>query len=188
MSERVSDIGEFGLIRRINDLLKKEGIRSERVTIGIGDDTASFLPRPGYELLVTCDCMVEGRHYLPRTDQPPGFGAPGYGLKHQRHRGHGREAPLCSHLPWIEGRDLGPGYRRDVPGVSCGTEPLWGLNHRRQPYKIGEWDVYRHYPDRGSGTGKGGAPFRGKAGRCHPGYRIPGPVGCRPAAPASCAR
>jgi thiamine-monophosphate kinase len=66
MPERVGDIGEFGLIRRISDLLSKEGIRSERVTLGIGDDTASFLPRPGYEILVTCDCMVEGRHYLPK--------------------------------------------------------------------------------------------------------------------------
>jgi thiamine-monophosphate kinase len=65
MPEKVTDIGEFGLIRRISDLLKREGIRSERVTLGIGDDTASFLPRPGYELLVTCDCMVEGRHYVP---------------------------------------------------------------------------------------------------------------------------
>jgi len=65
MPERVGDIGEFGLIRRISDLVNKEGIRSERVTLGIGDDTASFLPRPGCELLVTCDCVVEGRHYLP---------------------------------------------------------------------------------------------------------------------------
>jgi thiamine-monophosphate kinase len=65
MPERVGDIGEFGLIRRISDLLNREGIRSDRVTLGIGDDTASFLPRPGYELLVTCDSMVEGRHYLP---------------------------------------------------------------------------------------------------------------------------
>ncbi len=70
MPERVSDIGEFGLIRRINDLLKKGGIGSERVTVGIGDDTASFLPRPGYELLVTCDCMVEGRHYLTQRIRP----------------------------------------------------------------------------------------------------------------------
>lgn len=70
MPERVGDIGEFGLIRRINELLNREGIRSERVTVGIGDDTASFLPRPGYELLVTCDCMVEGRHYLPKYIRP----------------------------------------------------------------------------------------------------------------------
>jgi thiamine-monophosphate kinase len=70
----VSDIGEFGLIRRINDLLKKDGVRSERVTIGIGDDTASFLPRAGYELLVTCDCMVEGRHYLSQYIRPLDLG------------------------------------------------------------------------------------------------------------------
>ena len=74
MPERVGDIGEFGLIRRIDDLLMKEGIRSERVTLGIGDDTASFLPRPGYELLVTCDCMVEGRHYLPGRISPLNLG------------------------------------------------------------------------------------------------------------------
>jgi thiamine-monophosphate kinase len=64
MSERASDIGEFGLIRRIADFLERFGIRSERVTLGIGDDTASFIPRPGYEILVTCDALVEGRHYL----------------------------------------------------------------------------------------------------------------------------
>ncbi len=74
MPERVIDIGEFGLIRRISDLLNKEGIRSEQVTIGIGDDSASFLPRPGYELLVTCDCLVEGCHYLPRKISPLDLG------------------------------------------------------------------------------------------------------------------
>jgi len=74
MPERVGDIGEFGLIRRIGDLLNKEGIRSERVTLGLGDDTASFVPRPGYELLVTCDCTVEGRHYLPGKISPLDLG------------------------------------------------------------------------------------------------------------------
>ena len=74
MPERVSDIGEFGLIRRISDFLKKEGAQSTQVTINIGDDTASFLPRPGYELLVTCDCIVEGRHYLPGKISPLNLG------------------------------------------------------------------------------------------------------------------
>lgn len=74
MPDRVSDIGEFGLIRRISNLLNKEGVRSERVTLGIGDDTASFLPRSGYEVLVTCDCMVEGRHYLPGKISPYDLG------------------------------------------------------------------------------------------------------------------
>ncbi|MBI4766955.1 MAG: thiamine-phosphate kinase [Deltaproteobacteria bacterium] len=74
MSERIKDIGEFPLIERIHDLLNREGLRSERVTMGIGDDTASFLPRPGYELLVTCDSLVEGRHYLPGQISPLDLG------------------------------------------------------------------------------------------------------------------
>lgn len=74
MSERIMDIGEFGLIRRVSDLLHREGLQSEQVTLGIGDDTASFLPRPGYELLVTCDCLVEGRHYLTGRINPLDLG------------------------------------------------------------------------------------------------------------------
>lgn len=74
MPERVGDIGEFGLIRKMKDLLDREGVRSERVTLGIGDDTASFLPRSGYEVLVTCDCMVEGRHYLRERIRPYDLG------------------------------------------------------------------------------------------------------------------
>lgn len=80
MTERVSDVGEFGLIRRISDLLNREGIRSERVTLGIGDDTAAFLPRPGYELLITCDCMVEGRHYLADCIRPLDLGRRAMGV------------------------------------------------------------------------------------------------------------
>ncbi|MFC2163947.1 thiamine-phosphate kinase [Acidobacteriota bacterium] len=65
MTETISDIGEFGLIDRIHELIQKEGIQSPGVTLGIGDDTASIRPREGYEVLVTCDSLVEGRHYLP---------------------------------------------------------------------------------------------------------------------------
>ena len=65
MSENLSDIGEFGLIDRIHKLLEKEGLRALGITLGIGDDAASFCPRAGHEILVTCDSMVEGRHYLP---------------------------------------------------------------------------------------------------------------------------
>jgi thiamine-monophosphate kinase len=70
MSETVAQIGEFGLIRRIRDLLEKEGAKPPGVTLALGDDTASFLPREGYELLVTCDSVVEGRHYLPEFTTP----------------------------------------------------------------------------------------------------------------------
>ena len=66
MHETVADIGEFGLIDRIDALLRTAGTHVPEETLGIGDDCASFQPRAGYELLVTCDCMVEGRHYLPQ--------------------------------------------------------------------------------------------------------------------------
>jgi thiamine-monophosphate kinase len=65
-AETLKDIGEFGLIARIDELLKREGAQAPGVSLGIGDDTASFKARPGYEILVTCDCVVEGRHFLSR--------------------------------------------------------------------------------------------------------------------------
>ncbi|MCP4683483.1 MAG: thiamine-phosphate kinase [Desulfobacterales bacterium] len=65
MSETLSQIGEFGLISRIHELIQAEGVQTPGLTLGIGDDCACFRPRPGYELLITCDCIVEGRHYLP---------------------------------------------------------------------------------------------------------------------------
>ena len=74
MPKTLADIGEFGLIHRIHKLIKKEGVRAPEVTLGIGDDTASFRPREGYEQLVTCDCLVEGRHYLPDFITPQGLG------------------------------------------------------------------------------------------------------------------
>ena len=65
MSEILSDVGEFGLIDRLQQLLMQEGVTTDAVSAGIGDDCAAFYPRTGYELLVTCDCMVERSHYLP---------------------------------------------------------------------------------------------------------------------------
>ena len=72
--ETLSQVGEFGLIHRIRDLLQKEGCAASGVTLGIGDDAASFLPRSGHEILITCDSMVEGRHYLPARISPRDLG------------------------------------------------------------------------------------------------------------------
>ncbi|MBN1222762.1 MAG: thiamine-phosphate kinase [Candidatus Aminicenantes bacterium] len=74
MSKRISDIGEFGLIDRIHKLLQKEGIRNTGVALDMGDDAASILPRAGYELLITCDVLVEDRHYLPGHTGPYDLG------------------------------------------------------------------------------------------------------------------
>jgi thiamine-monophosphate kinase len=70
MPEKLSHIGEFGLIDRIYTLIRKEGVPSSRITLGLGDDTAAFLPRRGYELLITCDSLVENRHFLSAYTPP----------------------------------------------------------------------------------------------------------------------
>ena len=64
MGLKVSDIGEFELIERIQKIIDKGARKPGSLILGIGDDTAVFHPDPGCEILVTCDSMVEGRHYL----------------------------------------------------------------------------------------------------------------------------
>lgn len=74
MTETITEIGEFGLIARIDAIIRNEGISSGAVSLGIGDDTASLVPRPGFEMLLTCDAMVEGRHFLPASITPNELG------------------------------------------------------------------------------------------------------------------
>ena len=74
MGDRIKDIGEFGLIGKIRHLLSREGSIDPAVTLSLGDDSASFQPREGCEILVTCDSMVEGRHYLSEKMNPMEIG------------------------------------------------------------------------------------------------------------------
>lgn len=74
MGETISEIGEFGLIARVEELIREEGLDTPGLTLGIGDDAASILPNAGHELLITCDCMVEGRHFLLKRIEPLDLG------------------------------------------------------------------------------------------------------------------
>jgi thiamine-monophosphate kinase len=56
-------LGEFDLIRQFFD----RPVR--RNPLGIGDDCALLAPRPGMQLAVSSDMLVEGRHFLSTT--PP---------------------------------------------------------------------------------------------------------------------
>src|SRR5580765_8770511 len=51
-------IGEFELINRYFTR------PARRVALGIGDDCALLAPRPGHQLAVSSDMLVEGRHFL----------------------------------------------------------------------------------------------------------------------------
>jgi thiamine-monophosphate kinase len=58
-NQTVADIGEFGFIQRIQSILGKP---NDDVLVGLGDDTATFIPqkRP---MIVSTDAMVEDVHF-----------------------------------------------------------------------------------------------------------------------------
>jgi len=74
MNETLAHVGEFGLIRRIRELLKARGAAGTGLIFGVGDDTAAMTPRPGYDILATCDAMVEGRHFVRSFMSPREIG------------------------------------------------------------------------------------------------------------------
>ena len=57
-------MGEFDLIERYFKRPQGTGPGSP-VALGIGDDCALLLPRAGTQLAISCDMLVEGRHFLP---------------------------------------------------------------------------------------------------------------------------
>lgn len=60
-STTVVDIGEFGLIDRIQKILPK--IDHKDLIIGIGDDTAVIRIDEHRALLITCDIQIEDQHF-----------------------------------------------------------------------------------------------------------------------------
>lgn len=61
----IRGMGEFELIDRF---FRRTGAAAANapsgVVLGIGDDCALLAPRPGMQLAVSCDMLVEGRHFL----------------------------------------------------------------------------------------------------------------------------
>jgi thiamine-monophosphate kinase len=55
-------MGEFELIARY---FQRPAVRNP---LGGGDDCALLAPAPGMQLAVSCDMLVEGRHFLPTMD------------------------------------------------------------------------------------------------------------------------
>lgn len=68
-AQRVSDLGEFGLIARLAALLEPSGPApgDAALLVGIGDDAAAWRPSPGACQVVTTDLLVAGVHFDLRT-------------------------------------------------------------------------------------------------------------------------
>lgn len=64
---RIDQLGEFGLIDRIQHALPRPG---RDVLVGIGDDVAVLHPGAGRVLLATCDVQMEGAHFLLDAVRP----------------------------------------------------------------------------------------------------------------------
>ena len=56
----ISELGEFGLIRRLTEELKIENSTTAK---GVGDDCAVLSPTEGTQTLVTTDLLMEGVHF-----------------------------------------------------------------------------------------------------------------------------
>ena len=66
---RVRDLGEFGLIARIERAASRAGT-TPGVALGIGDDAALLRARAGEDVVVTTDSFVEDVHFRWRNESP----------------------------------------------------------------------------------------------------------------------
>ncbi|MCU0645401.1 MAG: thiamine-phosphate kinase [bacterium] len=66
--QTVADIGEFGLIDRIQKILPKADHKD--LIIGIGDDTAVIRIDEHRAMVVTCDIQVENQHFRLKNISP----------------------------------------------------------------------------------------------------------------------
>lgn len=71
---KISEYGEFKLIEKI---ARDTIYDSQRVVVGIGDDTAAEKVNPGHLLLSTCDALVDGVHFLLDKISPRQLGRKG---------------------------------------------------------------------------------------------------------------
>ena len=70
--------GEDKLVERIAEALagRRRPRRAGRreLALGVGDDAALMVPRPGCENILTCDWFLEGSHFLRDTHPPESVG------------------------------------------------------------------------------------------------------------------
>jgi thiamine-monophosphate kinase len=70
---QLADLGEFGLIERIERAARRLS-KPRAVVIGIGDDAAVLRLRPGEDAVLSTDAMVEGVHFRWATESARNVG------------------------------------------------------------------------------------------------------------------
>jgi thiamine-monophosphate kinase len=61
--KQISEVGEFGLIKGISNLIKASKSGKAIIELGPGDDAALFRTRPGHTATITTDMLIEGVHF-----------------------------------------------------------------------------------------------------------------------------
>jgi thiamine-monophosphate kinase len=70
LSGKRQELGETGVLARIEALAARGRVNGSGVRLGMGDDAALFKVRSGSEQILTCDWFLEGSHFL-RDKHPP---------------------------------------------------------------------------------------------------------------------
>ncbi|MEZ4571864.1 MAG: thiamine-phosphate kinase [Thermomicrobiales bacterium] len=72
--KKISDVGEFGLITGISNLIRASKNNKSAVILGPGDDAALFTTRPGHTATITSDILIEGIHFRHDWSQAESIG------------------------------------------------------------------------------------------------------------------
>lgn len=128
----MSALNEFGLIQRFFNQAAPEGY------IGIGDDCAVFSVQPGFQLAVSTDTLIEGRHFFPDVD-PHSLGHKALAVNISDLAAMGATPKGCVLAlavpsvdePWL--RDFSAGFLALAKSSGC---PLIGGDTTRNPHGI----------------------------------------------------
>ena len=62
-SQPIQSVGEFALIKGIGHVVRSSRVRSSGLQLGPGDDAAIWKPRPGKQVVISTDMLIEGVHF-----------------------------------------------------------------------------------------------------------------------------
>lgn len=139
---RLSQLGEFGLIDRLERVLAKAGASpaAGAISLGIGDDAALLRPPAGTEIVATIDAVIEEVHFRRDWSKPEDVGWKSLAVNVSDLNGMGAR-PLAALVSIALPADLPPTWiERCYRGLAeCAAEygcPLVGGDTVRAPRHV----------------------------------------------------